>query len=414
MKANTKSGRMPFLLAAIVLIAGTAAFLAWQYGSAGYGSSNEVTVEIPARLFRNEVADFLGEKLGWNEKETAAFASTYMQMQWAAFNAEFLEVFEKRFGWNKAEREAFLTSSAKYFEPELDFLSGIYAPGAYTFARNAAPAAIAEMLIIKVKETAGKNIAEFIRARLPEDAAAKAAAIVQNEVELLPDLVPFPAKDIVLEKTNDAVYLRFSTIYFNQGRGPLELRADPATKGVRSDLERRVLQRIYREDGTYRERSAGTFLWHQKHLHYHFADFVVYDLETVEVKEEAPDLSGVRQKSTFCVRDISRVKMELEHRAPDAAYKICGKELQGISVGWGDTYFFSYPDQLLNVVDLPSGTYRLTFIVNPSDRFGESRLDNNKSSVLLSLDMKNFKVKVLEESPSEMPEMDHVYPEQEF
>lgn len=399
---------------ALVFVAASLLFFVARSAPSEFGSSREVTAEIPAGLSRADMANRIGEALSWGKKEKTAFADTYVQMQWAAFNAEIAKVFVNKFGWGKTERETFLTLSAKYFEPEFDFLADVYMPGSYIFTSDQSAALIAEALIGKVRTGAGKDIAAFVEEHISESAAGAAAKLVQNEVELLPDLVPFPAKDVVLEKGDGKVYLRFSTIYFNQGKGPLELRADLATRGVKNDIERDVLQRIYRKDGSWRERPAGTFLWHQLHLHYHFADFVVYDLEAVDVKEEAPDLSGVRQKSTFCVRDISRVEMELEHRARDAAYKICGKELQGISVGWGDTYFFSYPDQLLNVVDLPSGTYRLTFIVNPSGRFEELNADNNRSSVLLSLDMKNYKAKVLEEEPKNMPTLEHVYPEQEF
>src|SRR5690606_35651816 len=103
-------------------------------------------------------------------------------------------------------------------------------------------------------------------------------ALVRGERELLPDLVPLPPRDLVLTETKNGVLLSFSTIYYNQGDGPLELRADPATTDIPGDVERNVFQRIYREDGTYRDRQAGTFLWHAPHLHYHFADFVVYDL----------------------------------------------------------------------------------------------------------------------------------------
>ncbi len=389
-------------------------FFGARYALSEFWGPRSFTVEFPANLSRADIANLIGDVLSWGQKEKAEFADTYMQMQWAAFNAEVAKAFVKKFDWGTAEREAFLTLSAKFFEPEFDFLYPVYAPGNYTFVSDQSMSAVSEILIQKVRAESGKDIAVFVEEHLDEEAQKAAAKLVQNEVELLPDLVPFPAKDLVLEKGESAVYLRFSTIYFNQGKGPLELRADPATRGIKSDIERNVLQRIYRKDGSWRERPAGTFLWHQPHLHYHFADFVVYDLETVDVKEEAPDLSGVRQKSTFCIRDISRVDMELAHRAQDAAYKICGKELQGISVGWGDTYFFSYPDQLLNVVDLPSGTYRLTFIVNPSGRFEELNTDNNRSMALISLDMENLKVKVLKEEPENMPKLEHVYPEQEF
>lgn len=139
---------------------------------------------------------------------------------------------------------------------------------------------------------------------------------------------------------------------------------------------------------------------------------MLYDLEAVKVKGETPDLSGVREKSTFCLRDVSVTNLDLPERPADAAYKICGKELQGISVGWGDTYFFTYPDQLLNITDLPSGTYKLSFIVNPTNRFEELSLDNNTSSVLFEIDMERRTLKVLQEEPKNYPTLEHVYKEQ--
>ncbi len=140
---------------------------------------------------------------------------------------------------------------------------------------------------------------------------------------------------------------------------------------------------------------------------------MLYDLEVVDAPG-APDLSGVQEKSTFCVRDVSRVSQEFSNAPADAAYKVCGRERQGISVGWGDTYFYTYPDQNLNVTGLPSGTYRLSFIVNPLERFREEDRQNNTSSALLELDMENYNVRVTSERPEGLPEVEHIYEEQEF
>lgn len=369
-------------------------------------AASEFSVELGPGLNRVGVAERIGDALGWNEKEKNVFAGTHAQMAWMAFNSEALENFSRRFGWGETEKEAFLTLSTRYIEPEYDFLALTYSPGSYTFKGNAGMAEVADTLISK---------SQFDGDNLREDAVLKVKELVQKEIELLPDLVPLPAKDVQIDRRGADVLLSFSTIYFNQGKGPLELIADPNTKGIRNDIQRDVLQRIYRKDGGYRERVAGTFLWHQEHLHYHFADFVIYDLEAVEV-ENPPDLSGFRTKSTFCIRDVSRVdeNYQIENRREDAKYKICGKEMQGISVGWGDTYFYSYVDQNLNITDLPSGIYRLTFVANPSARFEESNMDNNKSSVLLDLDMKKFTVKVLKEEPESLPSVEHVYEEQVF
>ncbi len=182
---------------------------------------------------------------------------------------------------------------------------------------------------------------------------------------------------------------------------------------MRADIDRDVLQRVYRSDETSRDKVVGNFMWHQEHLHYHFADFVEYDLEAVDAPQ-APDLSGVRVKSTFCVRDVSLVEGDFPNRPEEAAYTICGKERQGISVGWGDTYFYSYPDQRLNVTDLTSGTYRLSFTVNPAERFDEVSFANNKSSIVFRLNQATKKVEVLETVPAKVPTIKHIHYEQIF
>ncbi len=237
-----------------------------------------------------------------------------------------------------------------------------------------------------------------------------------DQNDLLPDLLPLPALDLRLEETGGKLFLRFSTTYYNQGRGPAELIADPATAGIREDIERNVLQRIYRKEGEPREVPVGTFLWHQEHLHYHFTDFISYDLESLD-DESHPDLEGMLVKSTYCLRDVSRVHVDVASTTDvpdDAGYKICGKEKQGVSVGWGDTYYHDYPGQSLDVTSLTSGTYKLTFIANPEVRLEEVRYDNNSSYTIFTLDKEKKTVAVVEEYPAETPEIEHVYLDDPF
>ena len=250
---------------------------------------------------------------------------------------------------------------------------------------------------------------------LPAEVEAAEPAFVDTSDpnDLLPDLLPLPPKDLKVERVGSQVLLYFSTTYYNQGRGTMELVADPATAGIREDIERDVLQRIYKEDGAYRDKIVGTFLWHQEHLHYHYTDFITYDLEPVDAPP-TEDLSGNLVKSTFCLRDVSRVFLDLPHAPAEASYTICGKERQGVSVGWGDTYYWDYPDQALDVTSLASGTYRLTFIANPAQRLEEVRYDNNMSSTLFRLDMESLTLEVIEESPAETPEFEHVHLDDPF
>lgn len=239
--------------------------------------------------------------------------------------------------------------------------------------------------------------------------------LAEGPQELVPDLVPLPPQDVKIQvrEEDGAVMLLFSTTYYNQGEGPVELRADPSTKGVHADIERDVFQRIYLTDGSYREKVVGNFLWHEEHQHYHFADFVTYDLEAVKAPNH-PDLSGMRTKTTFCLRDVSRVDMDLTYRVQEADYRVCYKEVQGVSVGWGDTYFYDYPDQGLNISNLSSGTYRLTFYVNPERKLDEMSLENNTSSAILNINMEERTVRVAEQTPKIPPRIEHIHLEQPF
>ncbi len=253
--------------------------------------------------------------------------------------------------------------------------------------------------------------AVFERPELTLEQVVAAEVEKSDPNELLPDLVPLPAQDLQLQKVESGdLHLLFSTTYFNQGRGNLELRADPATAGIRADIERDVLQRVYFANGGHRDKVVGHFLWHQEHLHYHYADFVVYDLTSVD-NPNHPDLTGILQKSTFCLRDISKVLADIPgaKSKEDISYKICGKELQGVSVGWGDTYYYNYPDQALDVTSLETGTYKLTFIVNPEKRLDETAYANNTSSVTFKLDRENQTVTVLEEVPNNLPKVEHIF-----
>jgi len=246
------------------------------------------------------------------------------------------------------------------------------------------------------------------------------AAMRAPENALLPDIAPLPPRDFTIEHRGETMLLRFSTTYYNQGRGPLELRADSATANIRDDIERDVFQRVYQEEPEtetneeYKNSKVGTFLWHQEHVHYHFSDFIDYTLARINEDGAQIDADTVTTKATFCIRDVSRVELELPARAEEAAYRICGKDLQGISVGWADTYFADYPDQSVDITNLSSGMYRLTFTVNPEHVWEELDFHNNVSWVLIALDMEHGTVSVLEEYPASPPPVEHIHLEQPF
>lgn len=222
---------------------------------------------------------------------------------------------------------------------------------------------------------------------------------------LLPDVVPLPSRDLQVATTSQGITeLLFSTTYYNQGKGPLEVRFDESVR-LRGDTERPVYQRIFDENGLHEDKQVGTFLWHDEHKHYHFADFVMYKFERLSPE---PEVLVDNIKATFCLRDVTRVLKDIPNKSAEGEYKTCGRELQGSSIGWGETYHFDYPGQNLNITAKPAGRYRLTTSLNPDRFLYESDYGNNTASVTFDLDPVAMTVMNIEESPANAPQVEHV------
>lgn len=226
-----------------------------------------------------------------------------------------------------------------------------------------------------------------------------------SATKLLPDMVPLPARDLHVATTSEGTTaLFFSTTHYNQGVGPLELRFDESVP-LRGDTERPVLQRILSEGGAYIDKQVGTFLWHKEHKHYHFADYVMYKFERLSPE---PEVFVDNIKATFCLRDVTRVLLDLPNKSEKGEYKTCNQEIQGASVGWGETYYFDYPGQSFNVSGKQAGTYKLTTSINPDKYLLESEYSNNSASVTFELDPAAMTVTNIVETPSSAPEVEHV------
>lgn len=348
----------------------------------------------------------IGNELGWPEDARSAFVPTLRSVQWDALNEELAMLFSDTFGWGGTERELFLASAAVFTDDEYDLLGRVFVPDTYVFYRDATPLEVAEKLAARAATFATEDPDAFF-AEIPDETKEAVLQYVRGETERLPDIVPLPPLDVVLRDNAGRKELAFTTVYYNQGVADLKLQAEEETALMLGDMERTVYQQIERVDGTVREREAGVFFWHEEHLHYHFSDFVDYVLEPVAGGETDVPL---REKSTFCIRDVSKVELPGVEQG-DATYKICGRERQGVSVGWGDAYFHTYPDQFIDVTNLPAGQYRLTFHANPRGRFEESDYENNISSVLIELDPSAGTATVLETVPERYPTFEHIYTE---
>lgn len=183
--------------------------------------------------------------------------------------------------------------------------------------------------------------------------------------------------------------LRFSNTVYNSGQGPLEMLGKTITTST-GEEKTRVYQRLYSATGTRETTGAvGTFVYHPTHNHFHFGQFAEYQLWTragydawlqsgrTEGSPRRADL--LSSKVTFCITDYRRVR--LKPGSPRyAVYNQCGRHLQGLSVGWGDTYMYHLPDQWvdLGTTPLASGRYVLRSVADPLNRIYES--ENKRGS----------------------------------
>lgn len=68
-----------------------------------------------------------------------------------------------------------------------------------------------------------------------------------------------------------------------------------------------------------------------------------------------------------------------------AQYTVCNSQVQGMSVGWGDTYGYQLDGQELNINNLPDGDYTLGIKIDPNDKIKESSDTDNTSEVNINI-----------------------------
>jgi len=209
-------------------------------------------------------------------------------------------------------------------------------------------------------------------------------------VELRPNLQPFPAFHLhmVTSTSTGGKEIRFSTMSWNNGAGPLELVA-----GAGGSSGQNVYQRVYSSDGSHQDYFVGTFVWHPAHNHFHFGDYALYYLEPIDAPGGSPK-SG--SKTTFCIMDTDRIDAGLPGAPQTAVYATCGSTVQGMSVGWADTYGYHLEGQSIDFTGNPSGDYCLTIQIDPKTRLAETSDADNVVSSLLRIDVERGTVTVLD------------------
>jgi hypothetical protein len=197
--------------------------------------------------------------------------------------------------------------------------------------------------------------------------------------ELLPNLRALPASNLSIVSNADtgSPELRLSATSWNSGAGPLELVA-----GAAGQAGQDVYQRVHLKNGSYTDYLAGTFVWHPDHNHFHFQEYALYTLNPVN----APGASKRQAyKTSFCVMDTTKVDARLPGAPKKPVYEMCNAFVQGMSVGWGDTYGASLPGQAIDLTGNPDGLYELTVDFDPANRIREANDGDNTACVLLQI-----------------------------
>jgi hypothetical protein len=205
----------------------------------------------------------------------------------------------------------------------------------------------------------------------------------------LPDLALKRLRDLRIAHLSDGTrVLRFSSVIVDRGVGPFEVHGRRPNR--RTSMT--VTQRIYNDAGGYRTQStsAQMVFGGDGHGHWHVRDlqeFVLRGIDDTAVRR-------VGAKRGFCFFDNETYNLSLSGAPQSPVYTSSNsctggsralRTQMGLSVGWGDLYSYSLPDQYVNIHNLPPGRYRLQATVDPLTKFVESSVSNNVTYVDISL-----------------------------
>jgi Lysyl oxidase len=214
----------------------------------------------------------------------------------------------------------------------------------------------------------------------------------------LPDLAMAKLQRLTTDNTGGRRLLRFSAIIVNIGAGPMEIRSQRATTSSSWSSQ----QVVYDDAGGSRMVPTGVGLVYggDGHNHWH-----VKDLESYELVPSGGGAKRLGQKAGFCFFDNYQYKLSLPGAPQSAQYprSACGNQTSrtlrhGLSVGWGDNYQWSLPDQYIDTTGLPNGNYRLWATADQANLFQESNNANNSTWVDLRIDANG--VTVLRKAPN--------------
>lgn len=204
---------------------------------------------------------------------------------------------------------------------------------------------------------------------------------------LLPDQIVTKPRNIYVSTDGEKRTIRFSTTFINQGDGPLEVLGHPDEEAGVTYAAQYVKERM----GPGKYQDIGEFVYHPGHKHWHLEDYVFYQLIPSADSSETPITQT--DKMSFCIWDEDRENSELPNASDVQIFPFdCARQIQGMSVGWSDTYGAEFEGQEMNITEIPDGEYIFRSIVNPDRKVEEKDYDNNTSEVRILLSGNNIEV----------------------
>lgn len=200
---------------------------------------------------------------------------------------------------------------------------------------------------------------------------------------LYPDLKVLNPQELYFDTENFSgtthYLLRFSSTVWNAGEGRLELQGDPNPGGAAG-----IYQNIYDAPTggalAVQRFASNDYVYHPDHYHYHFEDFAEYGLLKRDAAGTYNATSQRGKKTSFCIMDYTRINGS---GPADDQYSNCNATRQGLSVGWGDTYYASLVGQWVDLGTSPlaDGDYAVRSVADPRNKLNEAGRDGNNVGV---------------------------------
>lgn len=213
--------------------------------------------------------------------------------------------------------------------------------------------------------------------------------------QLLPDVGVRTLRRFSIQYSGSAKLLKFPAVTANIGNGPMEIRAVRSSSTSDDWVGRQVVHNTDASTTTLPASGADFYWAGDGHAHWHIRDFDSYELFNSSGTQVQ-----VGEKHGFCFEDNTQYRDWVGHpnrpQVPTSPVYThegsCGEAqpaatsiVHGLSVGWGDTYPDTLPDQAIDITGLPDGTYLVKVTADWQHYWRETNESNNSASAQIRI-----------------------------